>query len=300
MFNELNVEKRPKMIPPMNIAATAQHFFQELIVKAIHNLVERTQIRNISLGGGAFQNVLTNGILQERLGINTFIPVAPHDAGLSLGAALYKRHENNKKRSLSVPAYLGPSFKEEEAIQEVSRFGLNFQRVKENIATTIAHEISNGQIVGCFQGRAEFGARALGGRSVLADPRFLNSKARLNQVLKRRDWFMPYAPTVLEEFGHIYFSDFVPTPYMNRTFQVLPKAFIDLPAAVHTNNTSRVQSINEEQNPFFYSIIKEFYFLTGIPVLLNTSFNKHGTPMVATPRHAIEHLLEGMYRLVSY
>jgi hypothetical protein len=157
----------------------------------------------------------------------------------------------------------------------------------------------DGKVVGLFQGQAEFGARALGARSVLADPRLESSKFRVNQALKKRDWFMPYAPAILEEHGNEFFEGFVPAPYMNMAFRVRPGKAHLIPAAIHVDGTCRAQSVNEKQNPLFHRLISQFAKLTGVPMVLNTSFNRHGVPIVATPRQAIEHLLEGSVDLLA-
>src|SRR4029453_6603538 len=155
-----------------------------------------------------------------------------------------------------------------------------------------------GKVVGLFQGKGELGARALGARSVLADPREESSKFRVNQALKKRDWFMPYAPAILEQYGNEFFEAFAPAPYMNMAFRGRPEKVHLIPAAIHVDGTCRAQSVNEIQNPLFHRVIAEFAKLTGIPMVLNTSFNRHGVPIVATPRQAIEHLLEGSVDLL--
>jgi hypothetical protein len=133
----------------------------------------------------------------------------------------------------------------------------------------------------------------------LADPREESLKFRVNQALKKRDWFMPYAPAILEERGNEFFEGFVPAPYMNMAFRVRAGKAHLIPAAIHVDGTCRAQSVNEIQNPVFYRLISQFAEITGVPMILNTSFNRHGVPIVATPRQAIEHLLEGSVDLLA-
>jgi carbamoyltransferase len=286
-------------VSPADIAATGQHFFELLVLRAVKNIRDRTGIKQFALCGGAFLNVAVNGKLRQETEISPYVPVAPHDAGLSLGAALLKSHQSNGQRPIcETSAYLGPKFDKENVASLLSGHCLQYQE-PQDIAASVAGALANGKVVGLFQGKAEFGARALGARSVLADPRQESSKFRVNQALKKRDWFMPYAPTMLEEHGNEFFEDFVPAPYMNMVFRVRPEKAHLIPAAIHVDGTCRAQSVNEKQNPLFYRLISQFAKLTGVPMVLNTSFNRHGVPMVATPRQAIEHLLEGSVDLLA-
>jgi len=280
-------------VQPFDIAHTGQRFFEDLIIESVQNIVRRTSIKNVALGGGAFQNIVLNGKLSAMPGVNVYVSMAPHDAGLSLGAALVKSHEQNKQhRQYPVTPYLGPSFTSQEIEEVIDSFSLSYERSSDSIRL-VADYIAEGKVVGWFQGRAEFGARALGARSVLADPRNAGAKSRLNQSLKKRDWFMPYAPSVLEEHGHDFFEAFRRSPYMNIGFQVrVDKAHL-IPSAVHTDGSCRAHTINKHQHPKYHQLIREFYKLTGIPMILNTSFNRHGVPIVATPRQALQHLMEG-------
>jgi carbamoyltransferase len=286
-------------VSPVDIAATGQHFFELLVLRAVKNIRDRTGIEQFALGGGAFLNVLINEKLRREANISTYIPVAPHDAGLSLGAALLKSLESTGQRPhCETSAYLGPKFDRGSVTSLLAAHGLRYEEPKD-IATSVAHALADGKVVGFFHGKAEFGARALGSRSVLADPREESSKFRLNQALKKRDWFMPYAPTILEEHGNDFFEGFIPAPYMNMAFRVRPEKAHLIPAAIHVDGTCRAQSVNEKQNPLFYRLISQFAKITGVPMVLNTSFNRHGVPIVATPRQAIEHLLEGSVDLLA-
>jgi carbamoyltransferase len=284
---------------PADIAATGQHFFEVLVLRTVKNIHDRTGMKQFALGGGAFLNVLINEKLRRETKISPYIPMAPHDAGLSLGAALLKSHEATGQRPhCEMSAYLGPKFDKGSVASLLAAYGLQYEEPKD-IATSVARALADGKVVGFFQGKAEFGARALGARSVLADPRVESSKFRVNQALKKRDWFMPYAPAILEEHGSEFFEGFVPAPYMNMAFRVRPEKAHLIPAAIHVDGTCRAQSVNEIQNPSFYRLISQFAKITGVPMVLNTSFNRHGVPIVATPRQAIEHLLDGSIELLA-
>ena len=247
----------------------------------------------LALSGGSFQNIVVNGKLREITQLNIYVPMAPHDAGLALGAALIKWHQKTGRRpQIPLSAYLGPSFDKQEIESLVKSFSLRYEKPLDFISA-VASAITQEKVVGWFQGRGEFGARALGARSVLADPRNVKAKSRLNQALKKRDWFMPYAPSILEEYGNEYFENFSPSPYMNIGFRIKPEKMHLVPSAVHTDGSCRAHTVNSKQNPKYYQLLMEFYRLTGIPMILNTSFNRHGIPIIATPRQAIQHLLEG-------
>ena len=286
-------------VSPADIAATGEYFFELLVLRAVKNIRDRTGIEQFALSGGAFLNVVVNGKLQREAEISPYVPVAPHDAGLSLGAALLRSHESTGQRPhCETSAYLGPKFDGGSVASLLAAHCLQYDE-PHDIAASVAFALADAKVVGWFQGKAEFGARALGARSVLADPREESSKFRVNQALKKRDWFMPYAPTILEEHGNEFFEGFVPAPYMNMAFRVRPEKAHLIPAAIHVDGTCRAQSVNERQNPVFYRLISQFAKITGVPMVLNTSFNRHGVPIVATPRQAIEHLLEGSVDLLA-
>ncbi len=246
-------------IPPQDIARTGQQVFQELVDTIIGRLRVRTGIRLMACAGGAFLNVAANGHLVRRHPDMTFFyPVAPHDAGLALGAALWTGHTLRWPRpARPVSPLLGPSFTRKEIEGVLAEYGLDGVRLT-NTVTAVARAVADGQIVGWFDGPAEYGARALGARSVLADPRRVESKARLNQLLKKRDWFMPYAPSILEERGAEYFEHFTPDPYMNVAIRVRPERAAEIPAAVHRDGTCRVHAVSKSLNPNFHAILVAF------------------------------------------
>jgi carbamoyltransferase len=225
--------------------------------------------------------------------------MAPHDAGLSLGGALWADYLLNGTRpEYPVSPYLGPSFSEKSVNGSLGPHKARSSRPK-NLENTVAEALASGQVVGWFHGRAEYGARALGARSVLADPRNPNAKARLNQLMKRRDWFMPFAPSILEEFGEDYFEDFRPSPYMNIAFKVRSDKRSEICGAIHADGTCRAHTVSRQLNPKFHSLITEFHRIAGVPLVLNTSFNRHGVPMVCTPKDALDHLNQGCVDILA-
>jgi carbamoyltransferase len=218
---------------------------------------------------------------------------------LSLGGALYLHNKKNSlKRISNLSPYLGPSFhnlgpsfhnKEIEEI--IKKYNLKYSIIR-NIPKVAAKFISKGKVVGFFQGRAEIGQRALGNRSILANPRKINSKGLINQYLKKRDWFMPYAPSILSEDVKKYINVKYRCPYMQVAYKI-DKNFNHLKSAIHEDLSSRIHCVSKKMNPIFWKLINEFKKITGIGAVLNTSFNRHGIATISSPRQAIEHLMEG-------
>lgn len=279
--------------PSPVVAATGQAVFEEFGLKIVRRLLETTGETSIALSGGTFQNVAFNRRLLE-LGLdNIYVSLAPNDAGLSLGAAVSVYLENNDERPKHlISPFLGLHFSNEEIEKLLSNANLRYKKVTD-ICKETAALLDDGNVVGWFQGRNELGPRALGARTVLADPRHMKNKARINQFLKRRDWFMPYAPSCTIEDVSSVFKNGIETPYMNFAFKVAEEGSSLFPAAAHVDGTSRPSTISEEQNPKYYRLISEFKKLTGVPVVLNTSFNRHGIATIVTPRQAIQHLMDG-------
>ncbi len=284
---------------PHDIAATGENILQESVVNLVKLLRKETDKSNIVFSGGLFQNVALNKALLSAGFENVYFPSAPSDSGLSLGAALHIKYRGNQKYKASniLTSYLGVSFSNSEVREVLDRHRLIYSRHK-NITKIVAKKLSQGKTVGWFQGRAEFGPRSLGARSLVADPRNMESKEKINQLLKKRDWFMPYAPSILEEA----YSDWVQqrhySPYMQIAFDIKESMRDKVPSAVHVDGSSRVHVVRKSENLLYWNLIDEFKKLTGIPVLLNTSFNRHGIATISTPRQAVEHLLEGCMDLL--
>ncbi|MEQ8319663.1 MAG: carbamoyltransferase C-terminal domain-containing protein [Rhodospirillales bacterium] len=289
---------------PQDIAATGQQLVEDLAVEALRRMAASLSVRveDVALVGGFFLNILVNKAIREEFNARVFTPPGCNDMGLAAGGALWASFKGASKpivpsgrKRQQLSAYLGPDFDEAEIADLLPRFPLSYRRLDdEELPRAAAAEIANNQVVGWFQGRAECGARALGARSVLADPRNPESKARVNQLLKKRDWFMPYAPAILAEEAHRYVNKPCDAPFMTMAFDSLPGTAEQVPAAVHLDGTVRPQLVDAVRNPAFHALISAFNDLTGVGMVLNTSFNRHGVPIVATPRHAIEHLIEGV------
>ena len=275
-----------------DIAATGEHILQESVIKLVKILKDETGKKNIVFSGGLFQNVSLNKALLNIGFENVYFPSAPSDSGLSLGAALYVKNKDEFKLTEMLSAYLGPSFSSAHVKEVLDRHRLIYSEPS-NIAKIVAKKLSEGKTIGWFQGKAEFGPRSLGSRSLVADPRNIKSKEKINQLLKKRDWFMPYAPSILEEDYTDWVGQSHYSPYMQIAFDMKPDLIEKIPSAVHVDGTSRVHVVKKTENPLYWELISEFNKLTGVPVLLNTSFNRHGISTISTPRQAVEHLLEG-------
>jgi len=285
---------------PQDIAATGEYVLQKFILSLLIQLKRITSQRKLVLTGGLFQNVaLNSAILESGIFDDVFVPMAPSDAGLSFGLALFAEEsldragkQNSLKTREECNPYIGPSFTRSEIQSELENQQLIYSEVVD-VEKIAAKLLSEGSVVGWFQGRAEYGPRSLGNRSILADPRMFDSKSRVNQLLKKRDWFMPYAPSMLEEHSTEWLEIDKFSPYMQFALNIKPEKRELIPAAVHVDGTSRVHSVRRAWNPRYWNLIEEFRVLTGVPLILNTSFNRHGISTIATPKQAIEHLLSG-------
>ena len=256
----------------MNVAATVQQVLEQVSLKVIDKLESKTE--NLCLSGGSFLNCNANSkIVNQSKFKNFHIYPACGDDGTSVGAALYVSHH-----ILDEPRY---DYKEKDLCYTGKEYKVNTPDYHQ-----IAQELSNGKIIGWFQGKSEFGPRALGNRSILADPRNAHTRDIINHVVKKREWFRPFAPVVLEEYYQDWFDFPIPSPYMLYTAQV--KQPEKIPAVTHVDGSARFQTINEDTNPHYYNVIKAFYELTGVPVLLNTSLNGNGQPILETPKEAID------------
>lgn len=297
------LDKMTRKYLPEIVAATGQKIVQDLSVESLKRIIKINGLEKypIALGGGFFQNIIVNKEIRKQVCSDIFIPVGVGDMGLAAGAALWasSQYDSNafikSRNGKQISPYLGPEFTDKEIGNLLKGFSVEVKRLPEDeLVNEVADCISHGKVVGWFQGRGEFGARALGARSVLADPRDADSKARVNQLLKKRDWFMPYAPSILEEHAGEFLQGSANSPYMTMGFDAVESSMKDIPSAVHVDGTIRPQIVRREDNPLYHKLISKYFEITGVPLVLNTSFNRHGVPIVATPRQAIEHLMEGV------
>jgi carbamoyltransferase len=245
----------------------------------------------LTIAGGVSQNSVANGkLLQNTSFIELYIPSAGHDAGIAMGASQY-HYFNNLQKSRIPPlhnANLGISFTNDQIETILNKMNLEFNFLEdEKLFPLVAKKISESHVVGFFDGSAEFGPRALGSRSILADPRNPQAQALLNEKIKKRESFRPFAPSILEEFGSEYFHDYQFTPFMERVLSIKEEKRLLIPAVTHVDGSGRLQSVKKELRPRYHRLISEFYKLTGVPILINTSFNEN-EPVVNIPEEAID------------
>jgi len=280
-----------------HVAAAAQKLLEERILGYIQALREKYEFSNVALAGGTFLNVKVNKLIRELPFVNEIF-IHPHasDGGTAIGAALQLYHEKTGEPGIVKlsDSDLGREFEDEEIEQDLQKFQnkIEWKRLDGELPKYVANALTEGKVVGWFQGREEWGPRALGRRSVLADPRDPNTRDVINSQMKNRDWFMPFAPSCLEDKAHSHFENFCATPFMTLAFDVVKGKEGDIASAIHVDNTARVHSVRPD-NKKYYELINHFYEKTGVPVILNTSFNKHGLPIVHRPSEAIEHLIWG-------
>ena len=273
-----------------DVAASVQCILEEAVLHMARQLRQLTDTDNLCLAGGVANNCVANSRLSQEAGFrNVYVQPAAGDAGTSLGAALWlsSRRGALSRREVMRDTYLGPQFTEEECREALTRAGLKGERLSdEALCDRMATELANGRLVFWFQGRMEWGPRALGNRSLLADPRREDMRELINAKVKLREPFRPFAPAVLEERAADYFDWPVPSPFMLFTVPVLTQSKGVIPAVTHVDGTARIQTVDRKSNPKFRMLLEAFERKTGVPILLNTSFNVN-EPMVCTPDEAI-------------
>jgi carbamoyltransferase len=304
-----------------DIAASLQAMYEEAFFHRLRWLQKRTGRRALCLAGGCAMNSVANGkIFTQTDFSDVFVQSAAGDAGTALGAAQYVWHNElgHARQFVMEHSYWGPEFSEaevtaaivaaipafqpwlSEATQSVG--GLQIQRIADEsvLARQTAAALASGEIVGWFQGRTEWGPRALGNRSILADPRRAEMKDVLNARIKRREPFRPFAPSILEERAADYFEESYPDPFMIKVYPVRASKRREIPAVTHVDGTGRLQTVSKAQNPRYWALITAFEKETGVPVVLNTSFNEN-EPIVNTPGEALACFLRTrMDRLVLH
>jgi carbamoyltransferase len=281
------------------VAASVQVVFEEVALHVLNGVYQRTRLPRLCLAGGCAMNSVLNGKIRERTPFEeVYIQPAAADNGTALGAALYVWHHvlGNQRKCVMEHSYWGPAFTDSDidTVVQTRRPDLGTQGCQiesiensETLCRWTAAQIAAGKIVGWFQGRMEWGARALGNRSILADPRRADMRDTINEKIKYREKFRPFAPSILEEGLNDYFLGAVPDPFMIQVYNVRPEKRKIIPAVTHVDGSGRLQTVNRRTNPLFWQLIKAFEQCTGVPVLLNTSFNEN-EPIVHRPEEALD------------
>ncbi|MCH2405458.1 MAG: carbamoyltransferase [Nitrosopumilus sp.] len=278
-----------------DIGASAQKVLEDIMLKMVNHVHKKTGMKNLCLGGGVALNGVANyRILKEGPFESVHIPPSPGDGGSAIGCAQYLYYIHKKQRRIIVQdhakriqenVYVGPSFSNDEIKSFLEENNIDYEYLtREQLLQTTAKLISEQNVVGWYQGKIEWGPRALGNRSILADPRDSKMKDVLNEKIKHRELFRPFAPSILEEYVSEYFDLNIPSPYM--LFVAKVKKPDKIPAVTHVDGTGRLQTVSREANPLYYDLINDFYKITGVPVLVNTSMNVRGEPIVNTPEQA--------------
>ena len=277
-----------------DIAASAQLVLEDILLKMVNHVHKKTGMVNLCFGGGVALNGVANyRILKEGPFENIHIPPSPGDGGSAVGCAqyLYYCHNKNKRmmednvERIKNNIFVGPSHSNDEikSFLDINKIDYKFLETN-SLLQTVAKLIVEGNVVGWYQGKMEWGPRALGNRSIIADPRNAKMKDILNEKIKHRESFRPFAPCILEEYTSEYFDVDVSSPYMLLVAPV--KKPERIPAVTHVDGTARLQTVSKDINSLFYNLITEFYKITGVPVLINTSMNVRGEPIVDTPEQA--------------
>jgi carbamoyltransferase len=277
-----------------DIGASAQKVLEDVILMMANHIHKKTQMKNLCFGGGVALNGVANyNLLKNGPFENIHIPPSPGDGGSAVGCAqyLYYIHNKNKRtveqdsERIKNNVYVGPSFSNDVIKSFLEENNIDYEYLqREQLLQNTAKLISDGSIVGWYQGKMEWGPRALGNRSILADPRDAKMKDILNEKIKHRESFRPFAPSILEEYVSEYFDIDITSPYMLLVAPV--KKPEKIPAVTHVDGTGRLQTVSKQSNPLYYDLINEFYKITNIPVIINTSMNVMGEPIVNTPEQA--------------
>ena len=275
----------------MDLAFALQHRFEEIFFHLLNQLHRRVPCGDLAMAGGCALNSVANGKL---FGVTpfrrTYIQPAAGDEGLAIGAALHTYHSvlKQSRRHELKNSYLGPEFSESRIESALESAGLKYRKLERTaLLDATAEQIAAGNVIGWFQGRMEWGPRALGNRSIVAHPGLPNMKDILNARIKHREWFRPFAPSIMADHQHDYFEHDHPSPFMLHVYKIRPEKRKELCAVNHVDDTGRLQSVTREENPMYYDLISAFHRKTGIPVILNTSFNEN-EPTVCTPEEAID------------
>ena len=274
-----------------DLAASVQRITEELIFHLLDALQKKTGLKNLCIAGGVAQNSVANGKLLARTRFSqVYIPSAGHDAGISMGSGLYTYNQVlGKPRAKPIfSAYTGSRFSNQEIETYLTARGISYSKYSdEQLFDVVSTRLIDAGVVGWFSGRAEFGPRALGARSILADPRRSDAKDLLNSKIKRRESFRPFAPSILRDYVADYFETTDDVPFMEKVFVIKKEMRSSIPAVTHVDGTGRLQTVDKTSSPRYYQLIDAFRKKTGVPILLNTSFNEN-EPIVNSPEHALE------------
>jgi carbamoyltransferase len=273
----------------MDLARSLQLVLEESLLAKVDYLYSQVPCENLCMAGGVALNSKANGkIAASGMVDNFFVQPAASDDGVALGAALAPYLDDHGKlpnRAMR-HAYLGPSF-DDAAIEPVLQtYKLRYRRL-DDVAASVAELLAQGKIIGWFQGRMEFGPRALGSRSILADPRDPEMNAKVNNAVKFREWWRPFAPSFKKEAAGEFLESATDSPFMILTAQVRPEKRAVIPSVTHVDGSARPQTVEREINPLYWRLIDEFGRRTGVPVIMNTSFNLRGEAIVHTPTDAV-------------
>ena len=276
-----------------DLSAAMQHQLEEALLHKIKYWIEKTNCTSLCLAGGIALNCVANRRLLEETSLeHLYVQPNAGDQGQSLGNVLYAWHVLlNKTEPVQIPGagvYLGGEYTKDECLNALKDYNNVLEyRTSDDVVDEVAKLLADGSIVGWFQGRSEWGPRALGNRSILADPRKASTKDHINQAVKHREYFRPFAPVVPLEKANNYFHISQPCPNMTMVANVTEESFTSIPATVHVDGTARLQTVTEQENPLLHKLLNKFSTYSGVPVLLNTSFNDNNEPIVETPSDAI-------------
>jgi carbamoyltransferase len=280
----------PRPLEPVHedIAFEAQRLLEETVLRLLGHFRATTGLRRLCIGGGVGLNVKMNSRIQRAALFDEVFPFPiPNDSGLAIGAAIGAWVDRSRRRPAPLRhLYLGPSWSDEDIELQIRSCGLTYRKCLD-VASDAAELLAQGKVVGWFQGRLEGGPRALGGRSILADPRRIEARDRVNAAIKFREYWRPFCPSLTLEAAPRYLVDATPAPFMILAFEATAEARREAPAVVHVDGTVRAQTVDAETSPRYHRLLKAFEARTGVPVLLNTSSNIKGEAIVCSPRDAL-------------
>lgn len=290
VFGPTRKKGEPLTQEHMDLAASVQRHCEEVIFHLLRRLHEETGLDRVCIAGGVAQNSVANGKMTRNTPFKeVYIPSAGHDAGISMGSAQYHIHcglSQPRVPSLKY-AHTGCRFSNEEVEAFLKSEGVEYIRYESDaeLYDVVSDALVDGKVIGWFNGRAEFGPRALGGRSIIVDPRRADAKDLLNSKIKRRESFRPFAPSILSEHVKDWFELDEPVPFMEKVFPIRPECHDEIPAVTHVDGSGRLQSVYADATPRYHALISAFHAKSGVPILLNTSFNEN-EPIVNAPEHA--------------